>query len=360
MTRSPDDSISLAGQRWDWQAELYYYGARFYDPRLASFLTHDPVREYSNPYAYVGWNPVSRTDPTGMFFGHGGLYGMSTGFASLGYFGDDYGRRYGQLTGTLNYGAGGGGGGAFIQSSASGFDQSFSFGGIRIGGFEAGASASTPGASGGLGGGLTGLGIFALAFALPFAVVLAATAAPGALVGGVFGAFSGFIVGGISTGSLSGALAGAGVGAALGAFAGSVAPTGVGFIALGALAGFASAGVTAFSQLNSTGSIDAGAVAASFALGVTTGWIGGAFAHAYSSPILGATITGTLDAMFAAVTTSSALTAPTGGSTNQPGFGAIRFGVTLGINLQTGASFEAPYLQGFGTIGPPGVFGEYF
>jgi RHS repeat-associated protein len=68
------------GQRWDWQAQLYYYGARFYDPRVASFVTEDPVREYANPYAYVGWNPVKFTDPTGMVFGLGGeLAALSVG-----------------------------------------------------------------------------------------------------------------------------------------------------------------------------------------------------------------------------------------------------------------------------------------
>jgi RHS repeat-associated protein len=61
------------GQRWDWQAQLYYYGARFYDPRVASFLTEDPVREYASSYAYVGWNPVKFTDPTGMMLSGAGL-----------------------------------------------------------------------------------------------------------------------------------------------------------------------------------------------------------------------------------------------------------------------------------------------
>jgi len=39
---------------------------------IARFLTHDPVRQYVNPYAYVGWNPVKFTDPTGLIFGLGG------------------------------------------------------------------------------------------------------------------------------------------------------------------------------------------------------------------------------------------------------------------------------------------------
>jgi hypothetical protein len=31
-----------------------------------SYLTEDPARQGSNPYAYVGWNPVKFIDPTGM------------------------------------------------------------------------------------------------------------------------------------------------------------------------------------------------------------------------------------------------------------------------------------------------------
>jgi RHS repeat-associated protein len=60
------------GQRWEYRTRLYDYVARTYDPRIARFLTHDPVREYMNPYAYVAWNPAMRTDPTGMIFGLGG------------------------------------------------------------------------------------------------------------------------------------------------------------------------------------------------------------------------------------------------------------------------------------------------
>ncbi len=70
------------GQRWDWQAQVYYYGARFYDPKVASFLSEDPVREYMNPYAYVGWNPVMLTDPTGRLGeGIGGLAGLEIAMA---------------------------------------------------------------------------------------------------------------------------------------------------------------------------------------------------------------------------------------------------------------------------------------
>jgi RHS repeat-associated protein len=58
--------ILFTGQRWDSSSQLYYFGARFYDPAVARFLTRDPVRDFWNPYAYVQWNPLRRIDPSGM------------------------------------------------------------------------------------------------------------------------------------------------------------------------------------------------------------------------------------------------------------------------------------------------------
>lgn len=48
---------------------LQYAGARFYDPQLGMFLTHDPARQFANPYNYAGWNPTNTTDPNGEFIG---------------------------------------------------------------------------------------------------------------------------------------------------------------------------------------------------------------------------------------------------------------------------------------------------
>ncbi|GIW44743.1 MAG: hypothetical protein KatS3mg077_2025 [Candidatus Binatia bacterium] len=44
---------------------LAFAVARFYQPELGMFLTHDPLREYANPYAYGPWDPMNGTDPTG-------------------------------------------------------------------------------------------------------------------------------------------------------------------------------------------------------------------------------------------------------------------------------------------------------
>ncbi|MCK6554084.1 hypothetical protein L6Q96_05800 [Candidatus Binatia bacterium] len=59
-------SAASADFRAGCAAALYDYGARFYDPQLVQFVSQDPVREYVQAYAYVGWNPVRYTDPTGM------------------------------------------------------------------------------------------------------------------------------------------------------------------------------------------------------------------------------------------------------------------------------------------------------
>jgi RHS repeat-associated protein len=53
----------------DEETGLYYYGARYYDPRTSVWLSVDPLAEKnvgSTPYAYCANNPIRYIDPTGM------------------------------------------------------------------------------------------------------------------------------------------------------------------------------------------------------------------------------------------------------------------------------------------------------
>lgn len=48
---------------------MYYYGARYYDPRISIFVSVDPLAEEFagwTPYHYVHNNPINLIDPTGM------------------------------------------------------------------------------------------------------------------------------------------------------------------------------------------------------------------------------------------------------------------------------------------------------
>jgi RHS repeat-associated protein len=61
----PDMRYEFTGYHTEPASGLQYAGARFYDPMLASFLTHDPMRQFPNPYAYLGGDPINDTDVDG-------------------------------------------------------------------------------------------------------------------------------------------------------------------------------------------------------------------------------------------------------------------------------------------------------
>ena len=61
----------FTGQYDDALTGLDYYIARYYDPAVGVFLSADAVQgnaQGMNPYAYVGGNPETDTDPTGQYF----------------------------------------------------------------------------------------------------------------------------------------------------------------------------------------------------------------------------------------------------------------------------------------------------
>ncbi len=62
----------FSSRRLDTESELYYFRARYFDPIAGRFTTRDPLGAWvdadnlGNAYSYVGNNPWSFTDPTGL------------------------------------------------------------------------------------------------------------------------------------------------------------------------------------------------------------------------------------------------------------------------------------------------------
>jgi RHS repeat-associated protein len=87
---SNDARRTFTGYEDEFLSDLQYAGARFYDPELGQFLTHDPAGQFASPYAYGPGDPVNGTDPTGALFGIDDavlitlaiVIGVSTAFAA--------------------------------------------------------------------------------------------------------------------------------------------------------------------------------------------------------------------------------------------------------------------------------------
>ena len=70
------------GQYHESLTGLDYYGSRYYDPVAGVFLSADTVQgnlQGANPYAYVGGNPETHTDPTGSRAVPGGCSDLECG-----------------------------------------------------------------------------------------------------------------------------------------------------------------------------------------------------------------------------------------------------------------------------------------
>jgi RHS repeat-associated protein len=58
---------AYTAREWDPEVNLYYYRARYYDPKVGRFLSEDPIglRDGPNKYAYVRSSPTGYVDPGG-------------------------------------------------------------------------------------------------------------------------------------------------------------------------------------------------------------------------------------------------------------------------------------------------------
>jgi len=68
-TGTYDNKWKFNGKELDDATGMYYYGARYYDPRISIFISVDPLAEQFTgwtPYHYVHQNPINLIDPTGM------------------------------------------------------------------------------------------------------------------------------------------------------------------------------------------------------------------------------------------------------------------------------------------------------
>ncbi len=64
---SHNSPFKFNGKEYDEETGNYYYGARYYDPKLSIFISVDPlVEDTMDAYGYCYQNPINLVDPTGM------------------------------------------------------------------------------------------------------------------------------------------------------------------------------------------------------------------------------------------------------------------------------------------------------
>lgn len=69
-TGSISQPYTYTGREYDSETGMYFYRARYYDPKVGRFVTKDPIGfdggDYTL-YVYVSNNPINKKDPTGLF-----------------------------------------------------------------------------------------------------------------------------------------------------------------------------------------------------------------------------------------------------------------------------------------------------
>jgi RHS repeat-associated protein len=64
-----EPGYAFTGREWDPETGLFYYRARYYDPKLGRFVSEDPIAFEGgiNHYVYARANTTTWTDPSGLF-----------------------------------------------------------------------------------------------------------------------------------------------------------------------------------------------------------------------------------------------------------------------------------------------------
>jgi RHS repeat-associated protein len=61
-----ENAYLFTGKEFDTETNLYYFGARYYDPRTSVWESADPILRPVGQYIYASNNPVTRVDPLGL------------------------------------------------------------------------------------------------------------------------------------------------------------------------------------------------------------------------------------------------------------------------------------------------------
>ena len=158
LASAPKVPFTYASREWEPEVGMYFYRARFMDPRLGRFISRDPLGFVAGDFnilTYVGNNPINETDPLGLWtfqigISLNGQFGPLNVNWNVGIAVDGHGNIGTYDTGGLGVGAGAGVSGGVSLNGSNGDtiqDLAGPFANVS-GGLGAGINGSVEGFSG--------------------------------------------------------------------------------------------------------------------------------------------------------------------------------------------------------------------